>query len=267
MLYTYSSRPPDTTFTVRAPTDGSSPWDPQSYPPVGGCHKHFDGVNKPLAGLLDHGSGAYDAHVAREFRQWVTLCTIPGTAQPGTYFVQVQTNGPRDDPHGDGHNRFALRAYGVNAAKDDHIAIAGFGSMAIYANLPSARTTFYLARVPPGAGGQILQVRLWDIGDSEGSGTVTVLPPADSGLTEFTDCHAEGPTTGRRSGCSIPASSRYNGRWETISVPLPKGYHCHIAAPTGCWIRLRYDYGSGNQPSDTTSWQATLEGNPVRLTK
>jgi hypothetical protein len=37
------------------------------------------------------------------------------------------------------------------------------------------------------------------------------------------------------------------------------------SVPTGCWVRLQYAYGSGNQPSDTTSWTAGIEGDPVRL--
>ena len=92
------------------------------------------------------------------------------------------------------------------------------------------------------------------------------MPPADSGLSSFSGCVGAGPTTGALNNCTIPANSSYNGKWETISVPIPAGYTCTLAAPTGCWITLTYDYGSG-QPSDTTSWQASLEGTPVRLVK
>jgi len=35
--------------------------------------------------------------------------------------------------------------------------------------------------------------------------------------------------------------------------------------PTACWFKLQYAYGTKNQPSDTTSWTASLEGDPVRL--
>jgi hypothetical protein len=268
MLFGQTGQPPDTTFTVRQPAAGSTPWDPESYPPVGGaCTQTFDGFDGDLGDALNAGSGGYNEQVAKEFRRWVPLCTIPGDVEPGTYFIQVQTNADGDNARGDGHNRFALRAYGATGSDDDAISISGFSKMAVYAELPSARTTFYLAQVPPGAGGQILKVQFYDIGDSSKPGTVTIRPPADSGISSFTGCVGEhGPTTGKLQDCSLPADSSYNGKWERVAVPLPKGYHCDISLPTGCWVTLLYDYGSG-QPNDTTSWQATLEGNPVRLTR
>ncbi len=39
----------------------------------------------------------------------------------------------------------------------------------------------------------------------------------------------------------------------------------HRGTSPKCWVRLTYTYGSNNQPSDTTSWEASLEGDPVRL--
>jgi hypothetical protein len=287
MLYTeQSNQPPDTTFTVRQPLASSSLSDPTSFPAIGGsCTQTFKGFNGDLYTALNQykqtngvvqysnnapvlaptGSGGYQATVANEFRQWVTLCTISGTTQPGTYIVQVQTNASGDNTLGDGHNRFAMRAYGAGSSDKDNIAISGITDMAIYADLPSAHTSFFLTQVPPGAAGQILDVRLFDIGDSEGSGTVTIVPPSDSGMSSFSGCVGSGPTTGSLTNCSIPANSSYNGKWETISVPIPLGYTCTLSTSTGCWLTLTYDYGSGNQPDDTTSWQASVEGTPVRL--
>ncbi len=60
--------------------------------------------------------------------------------------------------------------------------------MAIYANLTSAQTSFYLTQVSPAAAGQVLNVRLFDIGDSTQPGTVTIRPPADSNLSSFSGC-------------------------------------------------------------------------------
>jgi hypothetical protein len=278
------STPPDTTYTIRQPVSSSNPWDPSSYPAVGGCSPTFKGFSGDLYSALNQwtqnassqitysgtspvAAASYNPTVAGEFRQWVTLCTIPGTISPGTYFVQVQTNGPLDTANGEGHNRFALRAYGSGSNDNANIAISGYTNMAIYANVASAVTTFYLAQVPPGAAGQILDVRLFDIGDAPNTGTVTIVPPADSGLSTFTGCTGVGPSAGSLSNCAITSSSAYNGKWETISVPIPATYTCNFAATTGCWITLRYNYGSGNTPSDTTSWQASLEGTPVRITQ
>jgi hypothetical protein len=169
------------------------------------------------------------------------------------------------------HQRFhasahLLRAYSSTPATGkDNIYLAGYNKMGIYANLPSATTLFYLARVPSGSGGQILDVRLFDVGDAGGTGSIQVLAPADSGVT-FTNCKGTGPTAGNLSTCSIPTnSSIYQGKWETISVPIPPGYSCNDNDQGSCWVKLKYTYGAGNQPSDTTSWTASIEGDPVRL--
>ncbi len=169
-----TGQPPDTTYTIRQPAADSNPWDPTTYPVVGTCApKLFTGYNGDLYtalnqytqtnGALTYVGGkpvpvttGYNATIASEFRQWVTLCTI-SNAQPGTYFVQVQTNAANDNPNGDGHNRFALRAIGSSPSQNSGIAISGFTDMAMYANLPSAQTSFYLTQVQPGAAGQILQ--------------------------------------------------------------------------------------------------------------
>lgn len=285
-LYTeQSNQPPDTTYTIRTPTASSSLSDPLSFPAVGGsCTQTFAGFTGDLYTALNQykqtngvvqyakgapvpaatGTGGYQPQVAAAFRQWATLCTIPGTVAAGTYFVQVQTNAPGDNPLGDGHNRFSLRAFGASTGDGNNIAISGLTQMAVYANLQSAHTSFYLTQVPPGAAGQLLDVRLFDIGDSSQPGTVRIVPPAESGLSSFSGCTGSGPTSGSLTNCTIPANSSYNGKWETITVPIPSGYSCNLDTSTGCWITLSYDYGSG-QPSDTTSWQASLEGTPVRL--
>jgi hypothetical protein len=283
----FGTTPPDTTYTIRQPVQSSNPWDPTSYQVVGSCTKTYKGFSGNLytalnqyqqsaAGALTYtggapalataGTGGYRADVASEFRQWNTLCTFSGTVSAGTYFIQVQGNAAGDDPTGNGHNRFALRAFGSNAADNSAIAISGYTNMAIYADLPSANTSFYLTQVSPAAAGQVLNVRLFDIGDSTSPGTVTIMPPKDSNLSAFSSCTGTGPTTGALTNCSITANSSYNGKWQQISIPIPKGYTCDSASVTGCWITLAYNYGNG-QPSDTTSWTANLEGTPVRITE
>ncbi|NYG05861.1 hypothetical protein BJ986_000348 [Phycicoccus badiiscoriae] len=178
--------------------------------------------------------------------------------------IQVNTNGLGTDGAA-GHNRFGLRAYSSSdVSAKDAISIAGFQKMAIYANLPSATTLFHLARIPNGSGGSVLLVKLFDIGDSTGSGAITILPPSGASLS---GCTGTGPATGALSSCSITANSSFNGKWETIAVPIPAGYSCDDTDPTQCWFKLQYAYGAGNQPSDTTSWTANLEGAPVRLVR
>jgi hypothetical protein len=190
------------------------------------------------------------------------------SAGKGVYMIQVNTNGLGYD-EGNGHNRFAIRAYSTSSGSaKDKIAVSGFEKMAMYANLPDATSTFYLARVPSGAKGQMLNVNLFDVGDSSAAGKIQVVPPPNSGVTTFTNCTGTGPFTGALSNCqltNVQSSTGYNGKWQTISVQIPSTYVCDDADPQACWVRLKYEYGSGNQPSDTTSWTASIEGDPVRL--
>lgn len=251
-----------TQFTVRGPS--VNPWDPLSFPVLPGCQRTYPGFNGPLAGALDTTSPSFNAAVADTFRRWKPLCTVTGGVAPGTYLVQVKTNGVGNDA-ASGHNRFSLRAYSESPSGDDGIAIAGYAKMAMYANTPAGRTKFYLARVPSGARGQLFTVRLFDIGDGATSGsTVQVMPPAEVGDT-FTSCTGSGVQSGALGNCTISVNSSYNGKWQDVNVQIPTDYSCADSSPTGCWLRLEFFYGSGSTPADTTSWTASIAGDPVRL--
>jgi Flp pilus assembly protein TadG len=253
-----------TQFTVRSP--GLRPWDPLSFPAIGGtCTQTFAGYSGDLNKALDKTNAVYTSRpdVAANFRQWKTLCTIPSAA-PGTYLVQVKTNGVGNDL-ADGHNRFSLRAYGGSSTDNDAMSLAGYYKMAMYGNTPNGTSTFYLAKVPSSAKGQLFNVRLWDIGDGAVTGsTVKVLPPAEIGGT-FSGCTGAGVKIGALTNCQISVSSSYDSKWQTISVPIPATYACTDLSTTGCWVRLEFYYGSGSVPADTTSWTASIQGDPVRL--
>jgi Putative Flp pilus-assembly TadE/G-like len=251
-----------TQFTVRSP--GPNVWDPLSFPAIGGsCTQTFAGYNGDLKKALDKSNAGYKPLVAANFRQWKTLCTITN-AQPGTYMIQVKTNGVGNDL-ADGHNRFSLRAFGSTAAENDAIAVAGFDKMAMYANTPNGTTRFFLAKVPSGAKGQLFNVRLWDIGDGANPpSTATVLPPVETG-GQFTGCTGTGVQNGPLTSCQINVSSSFEAKWQTISVPISPTYTCDDGASTGCWLRLELFYGAGSSPADTTSWTASIQGDPVRL--
>ena len=253
-----------TQFIIRSP--GSNPWEPTSWPVVSTCTKQFEPYAGDMAKVLDKTTAEYTARpdVAANFRRWVTLCTIPGTTPPGTYAIQVKTNGLGADGEG-GHNRFGLRASGSSGGDKDKISIAGFGKMVMYANTPNGTSKFFLARIPSSSSGQIFNVNLFDIGDGAKNGsTITVLPPEEIG-GNFSGCTGRGVTTGALANCKIPVSSSYNGKWQTITVPVPAAYSCNDASASGCWVRLEFYYGPSSSPSDTTSWQASVEGDPIRL--
>jgi Flp pilus assembly protein TadG len=251
-----------TQFTVRDPS--ASAWDPMSFPVHAGCQKTYPGYNTNLATALDKSKGAYNATLASYFRQWTTLCTI-ANAPAGEYLIQVKSNGLGTDGANAG-NRFALRAYSSSSsASKEQIALSAREKMGMYSNAPSATTEFYLARVPSGAAGQVLTVKLFDVGDSNISGTVQIVAPPDSGVT-FTNCTGSGPKAGSLPSCSLTvSSSTHNGKNQYVAVPIPSGYSCTDTDYTKCWVRLKYIYGSGSAPTDVTSWEASIQGDPVRL--
>lgn len=251
-----------TRFVVRQ--EGTDPWSPGTWPAIGGCSRTFDPFNGPLGPALDKSSASFKPAVADTFRRWVDLCTVNGLVQPGRYAVQVYTNGLGADGQS-GHNRFALRAYGSNPGSADKVSLAGAGKMGMYGNTPSGTSRFYLAKVPTGSGGHSLGINLFDIGDGAVAGsTIRVLPPAEYGGS-FSGCTGSGVANGSLPTCQIGVNSSFNGKWQTISVPIPSGYSCDDTSPTGCWVRLEFYYGAGSQPLDTTSWTASLEGDPIRL--
>jgi hypothetical protein len=264
-----------TSFTVRDPSE--NPWDPLSYPVrTTDCPgtRTYPGYSGNLSQALQTGTSAYDApspdgdgpgYVASVFRQWVPLCTIP-YAQPGKYLIQIKTNGVGADD-ASGHNRFALRAYSSSeGSAEDDISVSGYNKMAMYANFPGATATFFLARVPSGSKGQTLNIKLFDIGDGAQNGTIEVLPPAGSGVGNFTDCVASGQVSGQLGDCRLTGvGPPFNKKWQQISVPIPDSYTCDDEDMTKCWVKLKFTYGSGSAPNDTTSWGASIEGDPVRL--
>ena len=60
------------------------------------------------------------------------------------------------------------------------------------------------------------------------------------------------------------AASTYNGKWQYVNVPIPANYTCTVAQAGGCWFTVRFNFPSG-VPTDTTTWTAKIDGDPVRL--
>jgi hypothetical protein len=48
-----------------------------------------------------------------------------------------------------------------------------------------------------------------------------------------------------------------------VTVPIPNNYTCNDSDPQGCWLKINYLFSGG--VNDTTSWNAYLLGDPVRL--
>ena len=157
--------------------------------------------------------------------------------------------------------------------------------MSIYANASGVATSFYLARILPGAPGRRISITLFDLGDAASSGSVKVVPPPEAtvpngsgttALTQFPGCQYTAPPgltsvpwgtlSSTNTDCSVSVSnSTWNGQVVQLSVPIPSGYSCSFTVQTGCWVKLSISFPSGTDVEDSTTWAAGLDGNPVRL--
>ena len=191
-----------------------------------------------------------------------------------------------------GYNRYAFRAgWGstpsqsggiIQPSQDPNgtgVSISATEDLPIYANAGDNTTPlFYLARITPtAASGRTLTLNFYDIGDvGNGSVNVQIQAPPDSnqpvvgGQALFPTCTFHRDNGGGEqtaTNCTIPnmTSATYNGRLVTMTIPVPANYNCDFASSTGCWVKVRMTYTAGAQPNDTTTWTASLNGDPVRL--
>lgn len=257
-----------TNFTVRKMGTASDPTRPWTWPALTSTEcpgaKTYPGYDGDLKKALDKTNGGYQASVAATFRQWITLCTVSSVAKDDKFAVQVKTNGTGSDD-GNGHNRFSLRGYsGSSSSAKDQLSIAAFNRMAVYANVQAGSSRFFLTRVPSSAAGQTLNVSLFDIGDISGTGTLTFVAPQESGIT-FSNCRTVGKLNGTDADCKFNVDSSFGGRWQSVYIPIPNTYTCTDSSATGCWVKLYYDLSGTTQAQDTTSWQSSIDGDPVRL--
>lgn len=286
------STPLVTSFGLRAPTDS---YNPRVATPMTSCAKQFRGyvkgdvTHRTLRQKANDGTDnpSYSEPLARVFRQWVSLCTFtPDTA--GTYYLQVRTNVAFDATHesvpgvstgstevfrsGDdtsvttnGNNRFAVRAVGGGRTG---VTISGLDQMGLYANSPATNAEFNLVRVVPATATKTLIVTFFDVGDADQAGTITVRAPLDSNISgDIPGCTGSGVVNGSLgTSCrltNVSSGSGWNGKTQTVRVPIPASYTCNSTKAGGCWFRLGMSFPGG--VNDTTTWSARVEGDPVRL--
>jgi hypothetical protein len=149
------------------------------------------------------------------------------------------------------------------------VSIAGYEAMGIYANYTGANTTFNLVRVIPAAATKTLNIGFYDVGDASAAGTVQVLPPLDSNMGgSLSSCSGAGVVTGTVTNCkltNVSSGSGWNGQFENLKIPIPASYTCNYTQAGGCWFRLVVNFpGTVN---DTTTWTASIDGDPIRLIK
>jgi hypothetical protein len=269
------------------------------------CTKQFEGYNRDFYSLLNPGSATYQPDFYASFHRWYTLCHISGAA-PGRYFVQVRSAVPlqptpsianltkSEDPTPEnqalaGQNRYSLRVVNhLTNTYTPNVNVYAEAHLPIYSNvLNNANQTplFYLARLLPGGGasGRVLQLRFYDIGDvGGGTTTITVTPPSEmTGKKPVCTWTANGgrafPTEGTRNGCSVSGITQsdypagYNGTLIEANIQVFGDYNCAngdpAGNPLGCWFKIQMSYTDGTQANDTTTWDANIGGDPVRLIK
>ena len=161
----------------------------------------------------------------------------------------------------------------------DAVSVAAYERMPIYANLKSGTTKFYLARVPSAGAGPrpqdrvLRHRRLQPGGDDQDR-----RPGGQHGQPRDHLCRPWFPAelrprrAPRCPGClltNVQASNGYQGKAKEVDVQVPADYLCSDLVNSGCWFTVAYTYPNIGSASvqDTTTWSATLDGDPVRLVK
>jgi hypothetical protein len=195
---------------------------------------------------------------------WEPLCTVP-INKAGIFPLRIMVNdsGGSDQR---GLNRLSMRA---SVSGGPQPRVYGLGDMAIYANVDGTlgNTDFHLAEVEEVHAGKNLVIQLWDPGDASGQHSVEIRDPSGNppSCTWAAEQHnGNGTASGTAGSCVIVTSkpgggSRFNNWLVTIRVSLPSDYTC----AADCWWKIHYNYPGTT--SDTTTWSAQIEGNPVRL--
>jgi hypothetical protein len=272
---------PDTHYQLLDP-DGN---------PIPGCPAiDVNGVWVTSGGTI----ASQDPSALQYFQHWVYLC-------PSSYASTVTTPDKPYQLHvwsttGQGANAFSILAlhgsspFGLNVYATEHLPL--------YASKPSASpATFYVARVSPSNLDRTLSLSFFDLGDNPlngGSPSVqldmghspdvtwggggpqcryTIPPgtPPEGGRTDDaapwggpSDWSAWGP-------CSITTDVNWLSQWVTVQVKIPSdnggGFNCTPGSSTfNCWVTMTMTPNGVPRLQDDTTWDADMNGAPVRLT-
>jgi hypothetical protein len=237
----------------------------------GNTFKQQDGSDPTLNGSGGSGIAGCDAYHLGWY-QLGTSTLVGGktyrlhtsTVDPGNASDQLPTNA---------RNGWAIFSKATGTAPK----IYGIGAMEMYSPLPSgASSTFYLAQIEAAHAGKTMEIKLFDAGDTNQDANIEILIPTAAGwsATNFDYTASQGTTNSGVSSCNSSAgtgvpnvvtysgSSRFNGCWITIQIPIPITY----TAQQSGWWKIRYNMtGTGTTATDITTWQVQIRGNPVHL--
>jgi hypothetical protein len=235
-----------------------------------------DSGGNPVAGMNNcRGNAWHD--------QWVQIAS--GLAGGKTYRIHTFSTdpaSPTDQQSTTALNNFALYA----AASGGTPKVYGIGAMEAYFRLPQNQTSdFYMSQIESVHAGKTMVIELWDPGDTGNlPATLQVLQPTASAYTPATFSYTATPGSNNAAACgslsgtnvtsvitNTGGSSRFNGCWLTITIPLPASYSAPLPssdtiATEGGWWQMRYIMGSGTgNATDLTTWKVSIRGNPVHL--
>jgi hypothetical protein len=216
---------------------------------------------------------------------WVQIASgLSGGSAGRTYRMHTHSDSP-DQSSSTALNNFAFFA----TASGGTPRIYGIGAMEAYARLPGGqRTEFYMAQIERVHAGKTMIIDLWDPGDTGAlSASLEILKPTASAYSpaSFGYSAVRGSQSSGVSGCegysgtnvtsittNTGGSSRFNGCWLTITIPLPANYDApHPSTDTitdeGGWWKIRYTMGgsASDFSTDLTTWKVSIRGNPVHL--
>jgi hypothetical protein len=270
-----SATPHDTTFTMFTPeiSAGGS----QKITTAGCTSQTFPGYKGKVVDKLKPSAPTYDPAFVASFRKWVPLCQmyVDGGVSGGDYLLKV-TTGPSGTL---GQNRYALRVGIMTGAtldttRSSQLQLFARDRLVVFVRESSKDVTFFLARLDSSTAGKRVSVSLFDIGDTDGTAKLQLLPPPDAKrgsttMSSFPTCTytpAKTSTTKPTgSSCTISGitNAQYNGQMVQIYVNVPSDYTCADSDPNGCWMRLRLTYT--DNVWDNTSWEVTAPGNPLHI--
>ena len=287
----YPNSPASEVITSFALVNPTATFDPMQSSIVAGCYKQFRGPTTMSTDSLVFGRPGYNAEFAAGFRQWVSLCTQPITnPTAGDYYVVVRTNLPwgataarfMDKSQdgtvtGNGNNMFGIRGIVPTGTDADQVKVkvSALERMPMYANITAGGTqTFNIARIGSSSKGLTMRLDMFDVGDgfdigSPAGGTLTIKKP-DGGT--IPTCQAYGDVLGTElspvtvANCTLSSLGiNYDGKNQSLVVPIPSNYTCDDANPAACWWTISLTAPAGASPSDRTTWTASVTGDPVRL--
>lgn len=180
---------------------------------------------------------------------------------------------------GDGNNTFGIRAVPQRVEDRALVSVSGFERMPMFvnsANQAETPTEFNLIQVPPGSAGRYISFHFFDVADADGEeGQVQILLPDDAQVPAAvradpfpgSGCRSYGGNAGAGTfskACTFTVTNaRNNGRVQSIDIPIHPAYACNHTSNAGCWFKVQVRLKG--QVRDFTTWNATIEGDPVRL--